>query len=112
MAKSTLEKQLQQYGEYQRSINKMSHFEKLKYSAPGTKENLEYQLYLEKADKREVERKKQLEKYDKENKPAFGHLGALSAEQAQEIAELVKQFNADRKKFIDKMNKEIPSLYV
>lgn len=109
--KSTIEKQLQVYGGIQKTLRGMTKDEHDKYSAYGTPGYDRYQRVLEKEKEMRAEREKEIKIFDKDNKPMFGNLRGLTTEQVHEIAELSKNYTANRAKFIKELDEKLEAKY-
>jgi hypothetical protein len=99
MGKTTIEKQIQAYGEFTRQIRNMSKEEQLKYAAPGTPESEKYQNMLRNESERKAERDKLMKQFDKDYKPMYGNLNGLTPEQVREIANQSSAFSEKRKAY-------------
>jgi len=109
--KSTLEKQLQIYGGIQKTLRGMSKEEHDKYSPEGTAGYERHQKALDNEREMRTEYDKEVKQFDKDNKPMFGHLGSLTKEEVQDIAQLSIQYKAKRKEFITELETRLEKKY-
>lgn len=107
MRKTKTEIQIQTYGGFQNSMQRMSREEHDMYSAPGTPERERHEARLREVEKIKQIRAKALKRF-METEPHFGTLGGLPESALADAIKARKDWEESKKAFLADLDKRFP----